>query len=38
MEMLIDFLKKIFGIEDLEHRIRKLERAKYWKEKYAKRS
>ena len=26
--MLINFFKKIFGIEDLESRIRKLERAK----------
>tara|TARA_A100001515_G_scaffold104001_1_gene84633 strand:- start:631 stop:747 length:117 start_codon:yes stop_codon:yes gene_type:complete len=38
MEMLIKFFKKIFGIDQLEYRVRKLERAKYWKEKYGKRS
>jgi len=38
MEMLVQFFKKIFGIEELEYRIRKLERAKYWREKYVKRS
>jgi hypothetical protein len=36
MEMLIDFIKKIFGIDKLDLRIRRLERAKYWKEKYEK--
>ena len=34
MGMLINFFKKIFGIEDLEKRIRFLERKNYWKEKY----
>ena len=34
MEMLINLFKKIFGIDQLEYRIRRLERAKYWKEKY----
>ena len=36
MEMLIDFFKKIFGLDKLDYRIRRLERAKYWKEKYEK--
>ena len=35
--MLIDFIKKILGLDKLDHRIRILERAKYWKEKYEKR-
>jgi hypothetical protein len=34
MEMLINFFKKIFGIDNLEKRIRFLERKNYWKEKY----
>ena len=34
--MLINFFKKIFGIDNLDYRIRRLERAKYWKEKYEK--
>ena len=34
--MLIDFFKKIFGLDKLDYRIRRLERAKYWKEKYEK--
>jgi len=38
MEMLINFFKKIFGIDKLDLRIRRLERAKYWREKYVKRS
>ena len=33
MEML-DWLKKILGIDKIEYRIRVLERQKYWKEKY----
>ena len=31
-------VKKIFGIDKLDLRIRRLERAKYWREKYVKRS
>tara|TARA_Y100000114_G_C11625088_1_gene261544 strand:+ start:273 stop:398 length:126 start_codon:yes stop_codon:yes gene_type:complete len=31
---MINFLKKILGIETLEERVRRLERAKYWREKY----
>ena len=34
--MLINFFKKIFGIDNLDYRIRRLERAKYWMEKYEK--
>jgi len=34
--MLIDFFKKILGLDKLDYRIRQLERAKYWKEKYEK--
>jgi hypothetical protein len=34
MEMLKDFFKKIFGYNDLEKRIRILERKNYWREKY----
>tara|TARA_R100001591_G_scaffold7661_2_gene14206 strand:+ start:348 stop:464 length:117 start_codon:yes stop_codon:yes gene_type:complete len=37
MEMLINFFKKIFGIDQLDLRIRKLERSKYWREKYKER-
>ena len=33
MEML-NFIKKIFGIEKLEYRVRLLERKNYWREKY----
>ena len=36
MEMLKKFLIKILGLDQLDYRIRKLERAKYWKEKYEK--
>ena len=31
---MINFLKKILGIDTLEHRIRILERKNYWKYKY----
>jgi len=34
MEMLINFFKKIFGIDNLEKRIRFLKGKNYWKEKY----
>ena len=34
MEMLKDLLKKLFGYNDLEKRIRILERKNYWREKY----
>jgi hypothetical protein len=34
MEMLINFFKKIFGFEQLEKRVRILERKNYWREKY----
>ena len=37
MEMLINFFKKILGLDQLDYRLRRLERAKYWKEKYGKR-
>jgi len=37
MEMLKNLFKKILGLDKLDHRIRVLERAKYWKEKYEKR-
>ena len=37
MEMLIDFIKKILGLDKIDYRIRQLERVKYWKEKYEKR-
>ena len=30
------FLKKILGLDKIDYRIRQLERAKYWKEKYEK--
>jgi len=36
MEMLIDFIKKILGLDKIDYRIRRLERVKYWKEKYEK--
>ena len=32
--MLINLFKKIFGIDQLEYRIRLLERKNYWREKY----
>jgi hypothetical protein len=31
---MLDWLKKIFGIDKLDYRIRLLERARYWREKY----
>jgi len=34
MEMLKNLLKKLFGYNDLEKRIRILERKNYWREKY----
>tara|TARA_Y100001937_G_C7102598_1_gene323286 strand:- start:68 stop:187 length:120 start_codon:yes stop_codon:yes gene_type:complete len=34
MEMLKNFFKKLFGLENLERRIRWLERKNYWREKY----
>jgi len=37
MEMLINLFKKILGLDKLEYRIRHLERAKYWREKYKRR-
>ena len=37
MEMLVDFIKKILGLDKIDYRIRQLERVKYWKEKYEKR-
>ena len=33
---MINFIKKILGICDLEYKVRLLQRAKYWKEKYEK--
>jgi|TARA_R100000655_G_scaffold22992_1_gene46475 hypothetical protein len=38
MEMLINLFKKILGLDKIDLRIRRLERAKYWREKYVKRS
>ena len=38
MEMLKNLFKKILGLDKIDLRIRKLERAKYWREKYVKRS
>jgi hypothetical protein len=35
---MINFFKKLFGIDSLEKRIRILERKNYWREKYGKRS
>ena len=32
--MLVNLFKKIFGIDQLEYRIRLLERKNYWREKY----
>tara|TARA_Y100000592_G_scaffold67368_1_gene104689 strand:+ start:769 stop:876 length:108 start_codon:yes stop_codon:yes gene_type:complete len=34
MEMLINFIKKLLGINQIDYRLRRLEREKYWKEKY----
>ena len=34
--MLKNFFKKILGLDKIDLRIRILERAKYWKEKYEK--
>ena len=31
---MINFIKKILGLDKLDYRVRRLERAKYWKEKY----
>ena len=31
---MFNFLKKLLGIEALEERVSRLERAKYWREKY----
>ena len=31
---MISFIKKILGINNLEYKIRLLERKNYWKEKY----
>ena len=31
---MIDFIKKVLGISDLEYKIRLLERKNYWREKY----
>jgi hypothetical protein len=36
MEMLKNLFKKILGLDKIDLRIRRLERAKYWKEKYEK--
>tara|TARA_R100001443_G_scaffold9097_1_gene18630 strand:- start:849 stop:959 length:111 start_codon:yes stop_codon:yes gene_type:complete len=36
--MLINLFKKILGLDKIDLRIRRLERAKYWREKYVKRS
>jgi hypothetical protein len=31
---MINFIKKILGISDLEYKVRLLQRQNYWKEKY----
>jgi hypothetical protein len=31
---MINFIKKILGISDLEYKVRLLQRKNYWKEKY----
>jgi len=31
---MIDFIKKILGISDLEYKVRLLQRQNYWKNKY----
>ena len=31
---MINFIKKILGIDNLEYKIRLLERKNYWREKY----
>ncbi len=33
---MITFIKKILGINDLEYKVRLLQRAQYWREKYEK--
>ena len=33
---MIAFIKKILGLDRLDYRLRRLERVKYWKEKYEK--
>ncbi len=33
---MINFIKKILGINDLEYKVRLLQRAQYWREKYDK--
>ena len=35
---MINFIKKILGISDLEYKVRLLQRQNYWKDKYVKRS
>jgi hypothetical protein len=35
---MINFIKKILGLDKLDYRVRRLERAKYWKEKYNEKS
>jgi len=35
--MLTNLFKKILGLDKLDYRIRCLERAKYWREKYRRR-
>ena len=31
---MLNFIKKVLGIDNLEYKIRLLERKNYWKEKY----
>ena len=31
---MIEFIKKLLGISDLEYKVRLLQRQKYWREKY----
>tara|TARA_R100000808_G_scaffold6260_1_gene18711 strand:- start:389 stop:490 length:102 start_codon:yes stop_codon:yes gene_type:complete len=33
---MLDFIKKILGISNLEYKIRLLERKNYWRDKYKK--
>ena len=35
---MINFIKKLLGISDLEYKVRLLQRQNYWKNKYVKRS
>jgi len=35
---MINIIKKILGLDKLDYRVRRLERAKYWKEKYNEKS